>query len=165
MRHGVCFRRLFHIFCYHIPHRRNDILSGKTEKSPHVLFRTHNPTGNYFSVYSRCLPIAPAPNTASAHKGIGTDPNVNHHVPMFLFSTIYPIVSHSYLYYLTCAFINKCFDHRNYFSHISIDPPSRNCSFCSLRDSPQKSFWYTDYIKTKQSQNTCKNMILIKWRN
>ena len=40
-----------------------------------------------------------------AHKGIGTDPNVNHRVPKFLFSTIYPIVSHSYLYYLTCAFI------------------------------------------------------------
>lgn len=105
IRHGVCFRRLFYIFCYHIPHRRNDILSGRTEKSPHVLFRTHNPTGNYFSVYSRCLPIAPAPNTASAHKGIGTDPNVNHRVPKFLFSTIYPIVSHSYLYYLTCAFL------------------------------------------------------------
>ena len=105
MRHGVCFRRPFHIFCYHIPHRRNGILSGRTEKSPHVLFRTHNPTGNYFSVYSHCLPIAPAPNTASAHKGIGTDPNVNHRVPKFLFSTIYPIVSHSYLYYLTCAFI------------------------------------------------------------
>ena len=80
-------------------------MSGRTEKSPHALFRTHNPAGNYFSVYSRCLPIAPAPNTASAHKGIGTDPNVNHRVPKFLFSTIYPIVSHSYLYYLTCAFL------------------------------------------------------------
>ena len=80
-------------------------MSGRTENSPLVLFRTHNPTGNYFSVYSHCLPIAPAPNTASAHKGIGTDPNVNHRVPKFLLSTIYPIVSHSYLYYLTCAFI------------------------------------------------------------
>ena len=97
--------QLSHKSADHTPHRCCDSVSDRKDNSPPFPCRIHSLTAYLLSGSVPHWPAAVVPNTASAHKGIGTDPNVNHRVPKFLFSTIYPIVSHSYLYYLTCAFI------------------------------------------------------------